>query len=222
MKKIMKISIIISILIFLKVFSSFIINEISISNYYKGNYDTAPMKVLYLLNVNEPYIVYYNHGNILYQQEKYEEAIEKYSNALEKNPPKKRVCDIQINLALSQVKTIDFKDKETALKQLKNTRQVLYNNHCADPNDSSGESKEAEELEEEIKEIEKEMGGEEEDPNSGGKDNDGKDNNKPDDQKDKETEEKLKEQRKEANGSRQETIDQYKNKTDYGYFGKRW
>jgi len=167
MKKIIKLIIAIGILLFFKVLLSFTINEISISNYRKENYDTSLLQILYFLNINEPYIAYYNHGNILYQQEKYEDAIEKYTMALEKNPPKKRVCNIQINLVLAHVKTIDFQKKETALKQLKNARQILYNHHCADPNDLSGDSKESEELEEELKKIEKEMGGEEEEPNGG-------------------------------------------------------
>lgn len=221
MKKIIKLIIAIGILLFFKVLLSFTINEISISNYRKENYDTSLLQILYFLNINEPYIAYYNHGNILYQQEKYEDAIEKYTMALEKNPPKKRVCNIQINLVLAHVKTIDFQKKETALKQLKNARQILYNHHCADPNDLSGDSKESEELEEELKKIEKEMGGEEEDPN-GGSGNKKEENETPENKKEKEAEEKLKEQRKEANGSRQETIEQYKNETEYGYFGKRW
>jgi len=150
MKKIIKLIIAIGILLFFKVLLSFTINEISISNYRKENYDTSLLQILYFLNINEPYIAYYNHGNILYQQEKYEDAIEKYTMALEKNPPKKRVCNIQINLVLAHVKTIDFQKKETALKQLKNARQILYNHHCADPNDLSGDSKESEELEEEL------------------------------------------------------------------------
>lgn len=223
MKKVTKILLFISILIFLKVFSIFTINEIMIRNYYKGNYNTNLTNFLYFLNINEPYIAYYNHGNLLYQQGNYEEAIQKYTKALEKNPPEKRVCNIQINLSLSMLKIVNTEDQEKALKQLKAARQVLYDNHCADQQDSSGNSEKAETLEEEIKELEKEMGGEEEDPNQQ-ENPEEEENNDPEkeNQKDKETEEKLKEQRKEANGSRQESIDQFKEKTDYGYYGKRY
>lgn len=109
------------------------------------------VKALYLFNFNQPYIAYYNDGNILYKTEKYDQAIKKYQKALTKNPPQKRVCDIRINLSLAIIKKIDYTNYETAFNELEEAKNNLYNNNCASATDSSGNSQDAEKLEEEIK-----------------------------------------------------------------------
>lgn len=220
MKRFLKIIIVFILILLAKVSITFTINELVIQEYQKENYDTSLINSLYTLNLIEPYIAYYNHGNFLYQKEQYQEAQEKYQIALNNHPPSSRVCNIQINLTLSKVKQIDMSNPEKALEQLKNARNTLYENHCADAKDDSGESEQAEQLKEEIKELEKQLGGsgEEQDPNE--KDPE-KDEKEKENQKEKEIEEKLKENRKEANENRQDTMNAYDD-VDYSYHGNPW
>lgn len=98
MKKILKIMLLI-ILISLTFFSTrIIINIIAIKT---GNINL--FKSLQFLNINEPYIVYYNEANILYNNSKYEEAISYYEKALKNNPKEKYICQIKINLAYAKI-----------------------------------------------------------------------------------------------------------------------
>lgn len=218
MKKIIKIIIVILLIFLLKVSTTFTINEIMIRKYYNGNFNTSLIKYLYFINITEPYIAYYNHGNLLYQNEQYKKAEEKFQAALKHNPTDSRVCDIQINLTLAKVKQIDINNPEQALKELKKARNILYENHCADAKDDSGKSKEAEELEEEIKEIEKQLGGsdENEEPNE-----QEEEENEGEKEKEKEIEEKLKENRQDANENRQDNMNNY-GEVDYSYHGNVW
>ena len=107
MKKYLKYGILIIGLILLKLTFTFTLNKIIISRYNRSIYDNM-IKILYVFNFNEPYIVYYNHGNILYQQNIYAESIKKYETALQKKPPEKKVCDIRVNLSLAIIKNIDI------------------------------------------------------------------------------------------------------------------
>ena len=38
------------------------------------------------------------------KKEKYNEAIRKYNQAINKKPPKNKICDIRINLSLAMIK----------------------------------------------------------------------------------------------------------------------
>lgn len=219
MKKVLTVIIVVIVILLLKVSITFTINELVIQKEKKEDYDTSLVNSLYILNVIERYVAYYNHGNLLYQKGQYKEAEEKYQQALRKNPPSSRTCDIQINLTLAKVKQIDMSNPEKALEELKKARSVLYENHCADAKDDSGESQEAEELEEEIKEKEKELGGSgEEDPNE--KDPEGKEEEEKENGKEKEIEEKLKENRQDANENRQDVM-QYFEDSEF-YLGDPW
>lgn len=104
MKKIIKTILIILIIILTKLIFSYTVNEILIWNYKNKNYNSILIKTLYILNFNQPYIKYYNDGNILYKKEKYNEAIRKYNQAINKKPPKNKICDIRINLSLAMIK----------------------------------------------------------------------------------------------------------------------
>lgn len=223
MKNIIRISIVIILILLLKVSISFTINEIVITNYEKENYNTSLAEKLYILNYNEPYIAYYNHGNLLYKQEQYKEAELKYAEALNKRPPESRVCDIQINLSLAKVKQIDMSDSEKALEKLKEARNILYENHCAAAKDDSGKSEEAEELENEIKELEKQLGGSEEEEENNGEEEEENPEEEQENEKEKEVEEKIKENRQDANEGRQESLQYFDpNGVDYSYNGDPW
>lgn len=216
MKKFLAFASILTTIFLLKIVSTVTINELVIKEYQNNNYDTKLVKTLYVLNFYQPYIAYYNHGNLLYKSDNYQEAEEKYQTALKKNPPSSKVCDIEINLSLSKIKQIDFSDLESAKNSLKEARNILYEHHCADEKDDSGKSSEAEELEKQIKELEKQLGSstEEQEPNE----------KEPQEEKEKEKEqeieEKLKENRQEANGSRQDKLNYYENHEFY--YGTPW
>ena len=62
-------------------------NAVILQNYNKGKY-TVSVEPLKVFNWNQPYIAYYNKGNIEYRKESYWDAIEEYNKALEKRPPK--------------------------------------------------------------------------------------------------------------------------------------
>ena len=77
-----------------------------------GEYSEGLSKSLFFLNIQQGYIANYNYGNILYNNEKYEEAIEQYKNALNKNVPKKKECDIRVNYALAICKTVEVDEND--------------------------------------------------------------------------------------------------------------
>lgn len=221
MKKFLIIITIIIFIILLKFGLTFTLNEIIIKDYQNNRYDNNLINTLYLINLNEPYIVYYNHGNILYKEEQYNEAISKYEKALNKHPAEDRVCDIRINLSLSYIKTIDENNKTSALSTLNKAKNILYEDECASINDDNGKSEVAEKLEEEIKALEEKLK-EDEDPNGNGNtpnNNGGQDDpNTPSN-----IEEQLRELQKQNQRSRQGDTDYYSNLDDYSYYtGQYW
>jgi len=220
MKKILNIILIILCIIAVKLLFTSITNEIIRVNYNNEKYNDSLVKSLYFINYPESYIAYYNHGNILYMLGNYEEAISKYETSLEKNPPPKRICDIRVNLSLSITATIDLNDKEEALTKLKNARTLLYEDNCAHEKDNNGDSKNAEELEQELKKIEEELHNNTDDKNEDEKDDDYKDE-EDDVQKEQTIEEKLKEIQKDATTSRHQKTESDENRVSY-YDGKSW
>ncbi len=217
-KKILTILLITSGIILLKFLLTFATNELIISNYDKGKYNTGLVKTLYLFNLSEPYVAYYNHGNLLYQSGKYQDAIKKYEKSLEKKPSSKRVCEVRINLALAITATIDETNQEDTLTKLKQARETLYENNCAHEQDDNGDSQDAEELERELKELEQETNGEENN-DSDEEPEENEDNNKQ--EQNQTVEEQLKEIQKESISGRQEEMDFYNTDTSY-YDGKSW
>ncbi len=219
MKKIkITITILISIIL-IKISGTYLLNEIIIHQYNNKKYNTNLIKLIELTNINEPYIVHYNKANILYKQKKYDQAIREYETALERNPKKDRICDIRINLSIATVSNITDLDNEKIKNSLSKAREILYENHCADPNDNSGKSIDAEITEEEIKKLENEL---EKEDNDNSKNSSNEQNNT-EDQKEKDIEEQIKETNKNANRSRQSNLDNYKNMSDYNYYsGKSW
>ena len=221
MKKIIKILLGVLIVILIKLVGTFIINGIIIFNYNNHIYNSLLVKSLYFLNVSEPYIAYYNEGNIMYQKKDYDGAIKKYKEVISKKPPQKRICDVRINLSLALIRNIsNYKDYNSAYNTLEEARYNLYKDDCASATDDSGNSKEAEELEEIIKELENEL-------NNGSSTIDNTNNNEEEGNDEKEEdsdiEEELKEQGKESNASRQEELDLYNNiNSDYNYNDKNW
>lgn len=221
MKKILKITLVLFIIILIKLIITFTINEILISNYNNGIYKDNLIPILKKLNTNEPYIVYYNEANLKYNEKNYQEALDGYDKSLTKNPPKSKVCNIRINKTLTLIKLIDSKDKQTILKKLEEARNNLYEDGCANPNDDSGKSKEAEELEEEIKEMEEEL--QNNSSSSSSNQNQQEENNEEETEEEQNLEKELEEIRRNATNNRNQELEGLQNSNDFSYYsGKRW
>lgn len=214
MKKYLKYGILIIGLILLKLTFTFTLNKIIISRYNRSIYDNM-IKILYVFNFNEPYIVYYNHGNILYQQNNYAESIKKYETSLQKKPPEKKVCDIRVNLSLAIIKNIDINSSSLQIyTDLQKAKNNLEKNNCNQINDK------AKKLEEEINELEKEL----ESKPSSSQDNDQNENEKQEEENNDDIQEKLKQKEKEAQQNRQANNNTYENmdNKNRNYVDKPW
>lgn len=210
---------IIIIIILTTLVSRNILNKIIVSSYENNIYNSNFSKILYVLNFNQPYIAYYNNGNILQKENKYDQAITSYKKALRKRVPKNKICDIRINLSLAIIKNISTKDKDKILKELRIAKNNLYENDCAHKDDDNGYSKQAEKLKNEIIELENSIKNNSE-SNSKDKNKNDEEN---DEEKNKNIEEELLENRKKSESSRQSDLEHYENITDYDYYdGKRW
>lgn len=224
MKKKLKLTCIITLIVILaKFIFTFTINEIIILNYNNNVYNTSLIKVLYPFNFSQPYIFFYNNGNLLYKEGKYTEAIEKYKKAIEKKPPQARICDVRINLSLAMIKEIDDSfDYNTTYNQLENAKTNLYNNNCANKKDNSGYSQDAENLEEEIKKLQDELKNSS-DTNDKEQENSQEQNQNQEQEDYSDIEEELKKIEKNSNSSRQSDMATYENMGDYSYYsGKKW
>lgn len=167
-------------------------------------------------------ITHYNHGNDLYQKGDYDGAIKSYTKALKWNPPENKECSIRINLVLAMLAKIDENDDvQNIIKELKEAREVLCENGCANENDNLGHSDKAEQLKSDIDDMLNQLQNNEIDEDS--------QDETEDEQEDevKENLDKLKEQleeiQKESREARQEEMDFIRSSTDYEYYsGKRW
>ena len=131
-------------------------NEWVISKYEEENYDEN-FSLLEVANFNEPYIVYYNNGNVMYKRQDYEEAIKYYETALEKDPPEGKECPVRINLALAKLALLGDdamapENLEETIKVLKECLAILSEEECA-TDDGNGHNNRAQRLYDEIKEM---------------------------------------------------------------------
>lgn len=153
--RVLKIALLCSFLIFLKLASATFENELFIKNYEKGEIKVYLVKPLLFLNFSEPYIAHYNYGNGLYINGEFENAEVEYMSAL-KSVPDSRECDVRINLALSKLARIDVKNRsDEVIKELEDIQKVLLEHGCASESEGGGSSEEAQEIYDETeKEIE--------------------------------------------------------------------
>lgn len=220
MKKVFKVLIVIFSIILLKLIFTFTINEIVKFNFNHNRYNSKLVKLLYVLNINESYIAYYNDGNISYKKGDYDSAITSYEEALERKPPRKRVCDVRINMSLAIIYNINTNDKKYINSELEEAKKVLYKDGCANIDDDNGYSEDAEKLEEEIKKLQEQLNNS---SNSSDDDQNQDDNTNDDNTKTKEIEEKLKQIQKDANRSRKDDMNDTEYIGNYKYYsGKRW
>ncbi len=177
-----------------------------------------------------PYMLWYNHGNDLYNKGDYTEAISAYNIALDLFPTKYKECKIRINMALAMLKKItpDY-DINTRLEVLNIAREVITDDGCAGKEDDNGHSKEAEKLK---KDIDREIERLEQFTNSNGQNGTDKPNNTEQNGKDKNTQEKqsqekldkLEEIQKQGIVDRRKELDsllELNNSTIF-YEGKNW
>lgn len=196
----------------------YIYNEYLIDQYEQENYsiDAGPLRSG---NWIQPYVAHYNMGNIHYQNEKYEDAIKEYEEALLSNPGKGKECSIRINLALAMIKKLgeDYDSEENrkaSIETLKEARNVLLEDGCATEH-GDGHSETAEKLKKEIEDMIEEL--EEEEPSEPEDDNQSKetpDEKKEDDSYEQDIKEKLQQQQEEAYKEREEAMESYK---EYDY-----
>lgn len=222
MKKALTIITIIFSICLVKLIYTYSVNSILINNYNNDVYEISLANMLYFLNINESYIAHYNNGNVLFQNKKYDEAIKAYERALNKKPKKERICSIRINLALSHFYNIDKNKTANILKELNSIQQILYEDNCAIKGIKIGESKKADELDDEIEKLKQQVSEEEpsEDPNNGGNNEEGQE---PSSNEYEEIENQILEQQRESGNSRGGDLEYYENRNNTSYYdGKRW
>lgn len=135
-------------LIFTYAYNEFTNKQLEADN-TDGSYE-----VLQYLNYPQPYIAYYNQGNLEYQRGKYEDAIAEYEKALQENIPAGEECKVRINEALSYIATLpgDYDAIENipdSLETLYTARDVLLEQECA-KDEGRGHNSKAQRLKEEI------------------------------------------------------------------------
>lgn len=228
MKKVLIIIYIVLLLILVKLISSFCINEIFILEYNEKKYKKDYVETLFILNISQPCIAHYNYGNVLYQNSDFDGAILEYKKALNMFPSKEEECSIRINLALAMIKKINEEDKNDdnkniILQILKDAREVLCENGCANKSDNNGHSTQAEKLKNDIDNKIKELQTEEEqEKNEKNQNNDINEKNQ-EEKKIDEKEEKLKELQKKGREERDADLSYTKQMMEYEYYnGKKW
>ncbi|MCR5572474.1 MAG: hypothetical protein K6F57_01725 [Candidatus Saccharibacteria bacterium] len=221
-KKIIAAALIVVGFVLLKFVASFALNESLVANIDNGDYSDGLVKALYALNLEEPYVVHYNDGIRYYELADFKNSQAKFEEALNHNPPEDRICDVRVNLSLSMLKQIK-KDDLNAGSKLQKAKEVLYENDCARESDDNGKSNEAEKLEHEIENLQKEQEDSSSDPNS---DPSQDPNSNPDDPTvdiDIENiEEQLKNEKIDALKGRQQQLGEYREMGGDYYSGRSW
>ncbi len=132
-KKIIKVIIIIYIIVFVKLSFKIVLNKIFIANYPNNN-NRISLVLMSMINIYEPYIAPYNYGNYYYQNGEYEAAYNKYQEALKYNIPRKRICSVRINIALTLFNIAKYQSDNKALISLLEAQEHLKACMSIEPN----------------------------------------------------------------------------------------
>lgn len=239
-KKIIAFIGIIASVLFVLFLVNYIGNEQNNKAYAEGEYKINNTTIM---DFAEKYVTYNNKGNIFYKRKMLNQAEEEYKKALSKWHPKKKDCDIRINLALSiamsiNPKKVDDKNIDETIARLEEAKGYLLENGCANEDDVSGHNKDAQQLKKDIDEFIKELTKQAEakkqeadsdgnrkdkDDSSDGQEEAGGDSSGSDDEKSKE--EELKEKYEEMQGqSEQERNQDIPSQSEPGgsYYGDVW
>lgn len=160
-KKILFVINILLIVIALNLSFTIINNSIFINRYNNMNYSETHAKISTYFDLMQKYVSRYNYGNVLYKNEKYEQAITEYKKALNQYVPKDRECKIRINYALAICKTVKVDETsktsiDNAISRYEEAIEILTEKGCANKNDNNGHSEDAETLKQDIqKEIDR-------------------------------------------------------------------
>lgn len=121
MKKILKINLTILSVLFFYYILRISINILGITT---KNHNL--INKLYIININEPYVAYYNNGNIYYKERNYKRAIKEYKKALILNPPNNKICIIKRKLFKSII------NNTNNLENINTIKNRLINDKCYD------------------------------------------------------------------------------------------
>ena len=182
------------------------LNAYYVSQAKKGIYHPEMEKFFTTIPYPDEYIVWYNIGNYYFNEGDYDEAEKAYLKAIDCGIPYEKECPVKVNLALSMISQIsedewdEFFDcggpdemtsgARRVEKVLKDAREVLIEDGCANEDDSNGHDSQAQLLKDEIDELlensnldedEEEEEDEEEDD---GDDEDDEDEEEPEDEED--------------------------------------
>jgi len=145
-------SIVIILIVFLMV--RFLVNYRYTSKYSTEEFKPSDLNLLFFGNISQSYVAYFNKGNIEFDNGNYENAINEYTKALEKKPPKEKECKIRINLAFAKLKLLNMdatteEKKKELIENLREIQKVLTEKGCAN-DDNTGHDKDAQTLKNDI------------------------------------------------------------------------
>lgn len=122
------------IILFLSFIELYLLFRTFINIYIIKTNNEKLSNILLIININEPYIAYYNKGNIFYKNQKYDKAIYYYEKALLHNPKEKHICNIKNNLVYAKIKNNDIDNIEydqcinkTQIDIINNSTKNKYN-----------------------------------------------------------------------------------------------
>ncbi len=222
----MILAIILSIL-FLKFIYNIVTNSILIDKYNKEIYSESRVSSLTFLNFQQSYIAYYNYGNVLYKEGKFEDAIEMYSKALKEKVPTKKECDIRVNQSLAYCNTVQLntRDKESiqgAIDTYEKAINILTEKRCDEHDEDAKQLKK--DIEDEINKLKELLG---KDTNEDEEESDEEDKNQEQgqEQETESVEEKIQDIKDEATKDRRETEkaqEGYEKKGNYTFGTRNW
>ena len=129
-KKITLVIIIVLSLILIKLTVKVLLNDSFIEQYNDGEYSSGSLDINEILNIYEPYIVKYNYGNYYYKNKEYENAYNKYLEALKYEIPDDRICKVKINTSLSLVMQVENKTNRDEQNELLNKAKSYLDEDC--------------------------------------------------------------------------------------------
>ncbi|MDD6071025.1 MAG: tetratricopeptide repeat protein [Clostridiales bacterium] len=229
MKKVLLVLWCFSFIIFTGLTVNYVKNEKMIEHYENDIFSENDISILGFV---QPYIYYYNKGNIFYKQGKYELAVESYQKALYSYVPKYKECAIRINMALVMVTPIDMENvtlenKDEIIMILETARDILVEEGCANMEDDHGHSGDAQTLKNEIdayldrlnnpEEAEKEQKDEQE------SDTETSEEQEKNSEEEKNIEKKYEEIEQQGLNERNQNLEDYKNLQNFDFYdGNCW
>ena len=158
------------------------LNTLYVVEALKSNYHPVIEYVLKIINFPDGYVTWYNLGNYNFAKGNYKQAEYDYYRAITSGIPYGKECPVKVNLALSTINQISeeewdafFSDEasegtdlqaKAAEDKLITAKSVLIEDGCAHENDEDGHDKNAQILKDEIDELLK-KGGSQDDNNDG-------------------------------------------------------